>query len=107
MRTPGPQSIELLSLAGRRVGGELALDAADRPAVPRDPILRVKWTPKGGPLRPPVFVKAFALSAPLGYSPGRPRPGSGSPGIDEGAAHRRTGSRTSDLTPVLSLFHNL
>src|SRR5262245_47579832 len=40
MRTPGPQSIELLPLAGRRVGGELALDAADRPAVPRDPILR-------------------------------------------------------------------
>src|SRR5512135_1763558 len=40
MRTPGPQSIELLSRTGRRVGGEPALDAADRPAVPFDPVLR-------------------------------------------------------------------
>src|SRR5512135_3112277 len=40
MRTPGPQPIELLSPTGHRVGGKPALDAADRPAVPQDPVLR-------------------------------------------------------------------
>src|SRR6516165_10703559 len=40
MRTPGDQPIELLSRTGCRVGGEPALDAADRPAVPQDPVLR-------------------------------------------------------------------
>src|SRR5947208_5470955 len=40
MRTPGYQPIELLPPTGRRVGSEPALDAADRPAVPQDPVLR-------------------------------------------------------------------
>ena len=40
MRTPGYQPIELLPPTGRRVGGEPALDATDRPAVPQDPVLR-------------------------------------------------------------------
>src|SRR5271165_3361978 len=40
MRTSGSQSIELLSRAGHRVGGEPALDAVDRPAVLEDPVLR-------------------------------------------------------------------
>src|SRR5665213_2880745 len=40
MRTPGTQSLDLLSPTGRRVGGEPTADAADRPAVPRDPVLR-------------------------------------------------------------------
>src|SRR5512135_3571422 len=40
MRTPGSQPIELLSPTGHRVGGEPALDAADRRAVPQDPVLR-------------------------------------------------------------------
>src|SRR5258708_13251071 len=40
MRTAGSQPIELLSPTGHRVGGEPALDAADRRAVPQDPVLR-------------------------------------------------------------------
>src|SRR5881392_946661 len=40
MRTPGSQPIELLPPTGSRVGGGPALDAADRPAVPQDPVLR-------------------------------------------------------------------
>src|SRR5260370_6314258 len=40
MRTLGSQPFELLSPTGRRVRGEPALDAADRPAVSFDPILR-------------------------------------------------------------------
>ena len=40
MRTPGYQPIELLPRTGRRVGGEPALDAADRPAVHEDAVLR-------------------------------------------------------------------
>ena len=40
MRTPGPQPLDLLPPAGDRVGGEPAADAVDRPAVPRDPVLR-------------------------------------------------------------------
>ena len=40
MRTHGSEPIELLPLAGHRVGGEPALDAVDRPAVLEDPVLR-------------------------------------------------------------------
>src|SRR4051794_10090545 len=40
MRTPGPQPLDLLSPAGDRVGGEPSADAADRRAVPQDPVLR-------------------------------------------------------------------
>jgi predicted RecB family nuclease len=69
-------------------------------------LIHLKWTPKGGPLGPPAFVKGFAPSAPPGDSPGRPLPVSGSPGIDEGAAHRRTGNRPSGPTPAPSLAHN-
>src|SRR6516164_5199435 len=40
MRTPGPQPLDLLPPPGDRVGGGPAVDAVDRPAVPRDPVLR-------------------------------------------------------------------
>ena len=40
MRTPRPQPLELLSAAGRRVGGEPAADAVDRRAVHEDAVLR-------------------------------------------------------------------
>src|SRR5208337_678868 len=40
MRTSGSQLLDLLPLAGDRVGGERAPDAADRSAVPLDPVLR-------------------------------------------------------------------
>src|SRR5262245_60684729 len=40
MRTPGPQPLDLLPRAGCRVGGGSAADAVDRPAVPRDAVLR-------------------------------------------------------------------
>ncbi len=38
----GSEPIELLPLAGHRVGGEPALDAVDRPAVLEDPVLRMQ-----------------------------------------------------------------
>src|SRR5271170_2210875 len=40
MRTSGSQSFELLPSTGHRVGGELAAHAADRRAIPQDPVLR-------------------------------------------------------------------
>src|SRR6516165_9321320 len=40
MRTPGSQSLNVLPPGGHRVGGEPAPDAADRPAVPPDALLR-------------------------------------------------------------------
>ena len=40
MRTPGPQPLDLLPPAGHRVGGGASVDAADRRAVPQDPVLR-------------------------------------------------------------------
>ena len=40
MRTPGPQPIELIPRAGHRVGEGSAADAANRPAVPANSILR-------------------------------------------------------------------
>src|SRR5215471_13441716 len=39
MRTPGPRPLDLLSPPGDRVGGEPAVDAADRRAIPPDALL--------------------------------------------------------------------
>src|SRR5512135_71825 len=40
MRTPGPQPLDRLPPTGDRVGGGPAPDAADRPAVPENSVLR-------------------------------------------------------------------
>src|SRR5262245_43882368 len=54
MRAHRPQPLDLLSRPGDRVGGEPAADAADRRAVPEDPLLRqsadggVAAAPRGG-----------------------------------------------------------
>src|SRR5208282_1087316 len=58
---------------------------------------RLQWTPKGGPLRPPAFVKAFPLSAPVNPGP-----------MDLAKAGAQAASRTAadlaGLSPDASFF---
>src|SRR3954452_18567032 len=65
MRTSGPQPLDLLPPAGCRVGGGPAADAVDRPAVPRDPVLRESedggvLEPRGGAGQPQAGPTAHA-----------------------------------------------
>ena len=77
MRTSGSQPLELLPPAGHRVGGEPAPDAADRPAVPQDPVLRqpaddgVPWSVPGETVNRKRVQRLMAL---MGLEALFPRP---------------------------------